>query len=158
MIRQNLHTHSTYADGKNPLEETVLEAIDKKFTILGFSEHAYVDCDDCCMTLESTESYIQEVRALQKKYANQIQIYLGLEQDIERRDTHPEVYDYMIGSGHYLIQNGDVHSVDNTKEDVQWMLENWYGNDFLRYADAYYAQLKQMADWDEVDIIAHLIS
>ncbi len=34
MIKQNLHTHSTYVDGKNPLEEMVNKAITKRFTIL----------------------------------------------------------------------------------------------------------------------------
>ena len=39
MIKQNLHTHSLYCDGKNTIEDMTLEAIQKGFTILGFSGH-----------------------------------------------------------------------------------------------------------------------
>lgn len=66
MIKQNIHTHSTYADGINSIEEMIQKAIEKHFTVLGFSEHAYVPFDDCCMSLESTEEYIQEVKTLKK--------------------------------------------------------------------------------------------
>lgn len=156
MIRQNLHTHSTYADGKNPLEEMVQKAIQKGFTTLGFSEHAYVTIDDCCMTPETTESYIQEVRGLKEKYKDQISIYLGLEQDLQHRDPHPQEYDFMIGSGHYLEHNGEWLSVDNNRETSIKIIKEWYDNDFLAFADAYYSQLIQMKDFDEIDIIAHL--
>ena len=74
MIKQNLHTHSTYVDGKNSLEEMVNKAITKRFTILGFSEHAYIPGDDCCMSPESCEAYIKEV----KQYPR-LSLFLSLE-------------------------------------------------------------------------------
>ena len=40
--KQNLHTHSTFDDGKNTIEETVLSAIEKGFDSIGFSGHAYM--------------------------------------------------------------------------------------------------------------------
>lgn len=156
MIRQNLHTHSVYVDGKDTLEEMIQTAIEKGFTKLGFSEHAYLPQDDVCMSPERTEQYIREVNHFKEKYQDQIEIYLGLEQDMCHRDPHPEVYDFLIGSGHYLEHNGEYLSVDNTKEISRHMVRDWYGNDFLKYADAYYSQLKQMADWQEVDIIGHI--
>ena len=39
MIKQNLHTHSLYCDGKDSFEEMIQTAIEKEFTILGFSSH-----------------------------------------------------------------------------------------------------------------------
>ena len=156
MIRQNLHTHSIYVDGKDTIEEMIETAIEKGFTKLGFSEHAYLEEDDVCMTQETTEQYIEEVRFFQQKYCDQIEIFLGLEQDMFYRDPHPEMYDYIIGSGHYLRKDLQVNSVDNTTDHTDFMLANWFEDDFLKYADAYYSQLKEMASWDEVDIIAHL--
>lgn len=156
MIKQNLHTHSTYADGINPLEEMVQKAIEKGFTILGFSEHAYVPFDDCCMTQKTTEDYIKEVNTLKEKYKNQIQIYLGLEQDAGYRDPHPQVYDYMIGSSHYLKHGDEILSVDYDKETSIRLINEWYGKDFLTFAKAYYDGVIQMKDWEEVDIVAHL--
>ena len=37
---QNLHTHTTYCDGKNTAEEMVQKAIELGFRSLGFSGHA----------------------------------------------------------------------------------------------------------------------
>ena len=36
-MKQNLHTHSIFCDGKDTIEEMTLEAISKGFDILGFS-------------------------------------------------------------------------------------------------------------------------
>ena len=36
----NLHTHSTFSDGKNTPEEIVLSAIEKNFLSIGFSDHS----------------------------------------------------------------------------------------------------------------------
>lgn len=156
MIRQNLHTHSTFVDGKDTLEEMVETAIEKGFTCLGFSEHAYLPQDDVCISPESTEEYIRQVNELKQKYEGRIDIFLGLEQDICFRDPHPQVYDFIIGSGHYLEKDGQYLSVDDTAQITKKMVHEWYHDDFLSYAKAYYSQLKQMADWEEVDIIAHL--
>lgn len=155
MIKQNLHTHSTYVDGKNTLEEMVLKAIEKQFTILGFSEHAYIPGDDCCMTVESTQSYIKEVRSLQKKYAGSLSICLGLEQDMRCRDPHPKVYDYVIGSKHFLEYEGEHLAVDSDVDTLQEILR-WYDGSFLRMAKAYYSDVARMKDWQEVDIVGHL--
>lgn len=42
-MKQNLHTHSIFCDGKDTIEEMTLEAISKGFDILGFSGHGYLD-------------------------------------------------------------------------------------------------------------------
>ena len=156
MIKQNLHTHSTYVDGKNPLEEMVNKAITKRFTILGFSEHAYIPGDDCCMSPESCKAYIKEVKQLKKKYKNQIEIFLGLEQDMRYRDPHPEVYDYIIGSKHFLEHDGNFLSVDYDRETSLQMIHEWYGDDFILFAKDYYTGICGMKDWQEVDIVGHL--
>ena len=38
--KQNLHTHTTYCDGKDTPEQVVLKAIEKGFNSIGFSGHA----------------------------------------------------------------------------------------------------------------------
>ena len=40
MIKTNYHTHTEFCDAKNTAEEMVLAAIEKNFSILGFSSHA----------------------------------------------------------------------------------------------------------------------
>lgn len=41
----NYHTHTVIADGKSTAEEVVIQAIDKGFSVLGFSDHAYTPYD-----------------------------------------------------------------------------------------------------------------
>ena len=39
---QNLHTHSTYCDGKDTPEEIINAALDMGFDSVGFSSHSYM--------------------------------------------------------------------------------------------------------------------
>ncbi len=156
MIKQNLHTHSLYCDGKNTLEEMIQEAIRKQFTILGFSSHAYAPLDDAGMTQEGQEKYKEEVLALKEKYKGQIEIYLGLEQDISYRTKNPETFEYIIGSKHYMEKDGKVYGIDYSKDQMKKMLLDFYQNDFLKFAKAYYEELKEMAKLDEIDIVGHI--
>ena len=44
--KQNLHIHTTYVDVKNTPEELIVEAINKRFDSIGFSEHIYIPYAD----------------------------------------------------------------------------------------------------------------
>ena len=71
----NIHTHTYHCDGKNPPEEMVLQAINEGMPALGFSGHSYTFFDESyCMSQAGTLEYIRQVRALQEKYADRIQI------------------------------------------------------------------------------------
>lgn len=57
--KQNLHIHTTYADGKDNPEALVLEAISRGFTSIGFSEHTYMPFSSYPyqMTVEDMANY-----------------------------------------------------------------------------------------------------
>ena len=44
--KQNLHIHSTYADGKDTPEEIIQEAIKRGYDSIGFSEHSFMPFSD----------------------------------------------------------------------------------------------------------------
>ena len=46
--KQNLHIHTTYADGKDTPEEMVCEAIARGGDSIGFSEHSYISFSSAC--------------------------------------------------------------------------------------------------------------
>ena len=76
----NLHTHTTFCDGKNTPEEIVLAAIDQGFSTIGFSGHGNTPFDlRYCMT--DVEGYIREVTRVRQIYGDRIEILLGLEED-----------------------------------------------------------------------------
>ena len=64
-MKQNLHTHSIFCDGKDTIEEMTLEAISKGFDILGFSGHGYLSIDDGSM--RDIKGYISEVQRIKSK-------------------------------------------------------------------------------------------
>ena len=68
-IKTNFHMHTTFADGKNTVEEMILAAIDNGGEAVGFSEHGYTPIDHSwCMMPEATDRYIENVNLYKEKY------------------------------------------------------------------------------------------
>ena len=77
---QNLHTHSTYCDGKDTPEQMLLSAMAQGFGSLGFSGHSYNPYSNYAgFSLEKEQLYKKEILRLKEKYAGKFPIYLGLE-------------------------------------------------------------------------------
>ena len=155
MIKQNLHTHSIYCDGKDTIDEMVQEAIHRDFTILGFSGHGFCKIDNCSMSLDKMEKYVQDVFVAKERYKAQIDIYLGIEQDlIGKRFEKGKPFDYIIGSVHFVPIEDHFLPVDLDKKTMQRLVE-YYGS-FLEFAKVYYEETKKLALMDEVDIVGHI--
>ena len=155
MIKQNLHTHSTYCDGKDRIEEMVQTAIEKGFTVLGFSGHGPCLVDEVAMKESDLPNYRKDILEAKEKYKDQIQIFLGIEEDISQRIPSKEPYDIVIGSKHFMFIKNQVKNVDYSKEMAREIVE-LYDGDFLKYAKDYYEDLKNIANYSEVDIVGHL--
>ena len=156
MIKQNLHTHSIYCDGKDTIEAMALEAINKGFNVLGFSGHGNCrNVDDYSMDENNTKKYIEDVLAVKEKYQDQINIFLGVEQDVlgQRFKKH-DPYDYIIGSVHF-VKAGDKYLAVDFSSDVTKEIVEYYGS-FLNYAKSYFEEVKKIANMDEVDIVGHV--
>ena len=117
---QNLHVHTTYADGKDRPEEIVLTAIEKGFSSIGFSEHTYMEFSDYPyqMTVEDMTKYKAEVDGLKEKYKGQIDIFCGLEYELFS-NVPTDCFDYLIGSVHYLDFDGKILGFDRGVEEVK---------------------------------------
>lgn len=154
-MKQNLHTHSIYCDGKDTIEALVQEAINKKFQILGFSGHGYCKpIDTYSMGYEEELNYIQEIHAMKKKYKNKIQLYLGIEQDVLGKRFDKKIYDYIIGSVHFIKVSDQYLPIDKNEVITKQIIREC-GN-FYNFAKAYYKEVKKLAYMEEVDIIGHL--
>lgn len=153
MIRENLHTHTLYCDGKNAAEEMILKAVEKSFTDIGFSGHSYMDFDESyCMT--ETEKYRFEILALKEKYKGQIRVWLGLEKDYFSNDDNA-AYDYIIGSVHYVFKNGKYFAVDESADVIKNAVENEYQGDYLSFIKDYYKEVSDIVAKTDCDIIGH---
>ena len=102
---QNLHTHSTFCDGKNTPREMIERAIELGFTSLGFSSHAKTRFADTCELRCDFSAYVTELSALKCEYADRLKIYIGTELDYYSAGIMPEEgFDYRIASVHYAIK------------------------------------------------------
>lgn len=155
MIDFDLHTHTTYCDGKNTPEEMVRSALKAGLSCLGFSGHGYAPYDtDACMTREGAAAYRAEIAALKEKYAGRITLLCGVEQDYwSEESTAP--YDYVIGSVHYVKKDGELLCVDNTPEISQAAADEHFGGDWYAFAEAYFATVADVADRTHCQIIGH---
>ncbi len=148
----NFHTHTTFCDGSNTPEEIVLSAIQKRFSAIGFSGHGNTPFDlRYCM--KDTDAYVQEIRRLQKKYKNDIQIYLGVEEDAFSL-VNREEFDYIIGSSHYFCVGNTYYSVDSGYDYLKKYLEV-FEHDIPRLAETYYRTFCDYIHRRKPDIIGH---
>ena len=153
---QNLHTHTTFCDGKNSPEEMVKAAIAAGLNSLGFSGHAPMPPPNHAWGTDPADMprYRAEVLRLRERYAGRLDIFLGLEQDFYSPPP-AESWDYIIGSVHCLQRDGDLYAVDNTPEDFCESTERYYGGDCLAFAEDYYRMVAQAADRTGCQIVGH---
>ncbi|MBR5451673.1 MAG: histidinol-phosphatase [Clostridia bacterium] len=153
---QNLHTHSTYCDGKDAPEQMILAAIEKGFKSIGFSGHSYTYFDAVSsMSPEGTEQYKKEIRSLAEKYKDKIKVFLGIEYDyFSELDTSD--YDYVIGSVHCLKFGENYYGVDSSKETTSKIIAEYFGGDGLAFAKEYYRLLADLPNRVNADIIGHI--
>lgn len=148
----NLHTHSTFCDGKNTPEEVVLSAIEKGFCSIGFSGHGYTAFDHTyCM--KDTKGYMSEINALKEKYKKDIQIYLGVEEDAFYPEPRDE-FDYVIGSSHYFLIDGKYYPIDSNPDCFNKCME-MFGSDVKTLSESYYSRFCEYILKHKPDIIGH---
>ncbi len=153
MILSNIHTHSTHCDGKNTLEEMVIEAIRLGFVSLGFSGHSetFFDRSYC---LKDTKAYCDEVYALKKKYHDQLQVYCGIEADYYSNIDCDGVFEYRIGGVHYVFYDGTYFSVDESSDKFFEAIQ-CIGS-IEKFIKLYYNNVKNMVLTQKPQVIAHL--
>lgn len=154
---QNLHTHTTYCDGKNRPEEMIKKALELGFEALGFSGHATMPDSipaAYAMTREGTEAYKREITELKEKYAGQIDIFLGIEFDA-LSDAPLDGYDYTIGSVHYIRKGDCVIDFDVSADGVRDIIDRFYDGQGMQFAREYYEELARLPQSIVPDIVGH---
>lgn len=153
-MTQNLHTHTTFCDGKNTPEEMVQSAVSLGLNSLGFSGHAPMDGPNGDWTMGDVPGYRAEVLRLREQYAGQIEIFLGLEQDFYS-PPQADSWDYVIGSVHQVQKDGAWLSVDASSEEFVRAVEHHYGGDFYAFAEDYYRRVGEIAERTGCQIVGH---
>lgn len=132
----NLHTHTTFCDGKNTVDEIVETAIEKGFRSIGFSGHGFTDFD-CTYCMKDTDAYISAVKAAKARFADKIEVYLGVEEDAFYPLPNRQDFDYTIGSSHYFRINGKNYPIDSSPKHFETCVQLFNG-DYHALTESYY--------------------
>ncbi len=157
MDKINLHSHTSFCDGKNTPEEMILAAVEHGFDAFGFSGHSYTAFDESyCMSRQTTDKYEAEIRRLAAEYSGKIRVLCGIEQDIFSGPAESR-WDYSIGSVHafYNEKNDRYIYVDYSADQMIKDCEECYGGDFLALAGDYFAAEARVIAVTGADIIGH---
>jgi len=152
---QNLHTHTTYCDGKLPAEDMVKAAIQRSGGSIGFSEHSYVPFDEeYSISVADIPRYISEVNALKVKYEGTIDVFLGLEMDYFT-DKPPDDLEYIIGTVHHVEKEGKYITVDGPARHLVQMNDEYFGGDYYAMAELYFSTVADVIHKTGADITGH---
>ncbi len=166
MSWSNLHSHCFYCDGKFEPERYIRRAIDMKVFSYGFSSHAPVPFEcGWSMRPQDTLNYVNEISILKQKYADQIQVYIGMEVDYIPgviSVDHPSIrnldLDYTIGSIHFIDQDrhGNPWEIDGKHSTFLHGLNTIFKNDIMQVVKRYFQLTRAMVREACPDIIGHL--
>lgn len=153
--KQNLHTHTTYCDGKNTPREMIERAIELGFDTIGFSGHSNTKLGiDWHMTEEGTKAYKEEIASLKAEYADRICVLCGLEYEMYS-GTPMDGFDYIIGSLHFVKTASGYVDFDGSAEGVRDVIDEHFGGEGMRLAKAYYEQFAELHKYGNFDIVGH---
>ena len=151
----NLHTHTTYCDGANTAEEMVDAAIALGCEGIGFSGHSYIEGETSWTMSESgMKQYIPEILHLKEKYKDKIEILLGIEYDIFS-DVDTSVFDYVIGSVHFVSGKQYKVPVDMYKDELDREIKRNFDGDVYKFCEDYYNKLAGVYEKTHCDIVGH---
>jgi len=162
----NFHSHCNFCDGRASMETFVQYAISKKLTKYGISSHAPVSFETrWAMKEDDLSEYVQEFNRLKIKYADKIELYLGLEVDYfpnEKDAIFNSVkdipLDYRIGSIHFIdnYEDGTRWIIDGNAHAFKMATEVIYDNDVKRIVKRYFELSEEMIEKTSFDIIGHM--
>lgn len=161
----NAHTHTTFCDGKSTHQEMLEAAKQLGFVSLGFSGHGDQGFDHAySMGQGRQKEYHKALRlmqAQQKEEGEGPRLWVGLEQDGATpealKELNKELFDYIIGSTHYLCPDyeGASVAVDGDPVLLTKYVERTFDGDWMEMVKTYYDDHVHMLLHDRPQIIGH---
>ena len=160
----NYHSHCLYCDGRANMEDFIRFAISEGFTSYGISSHAPLPFSTAwTMEWDRMDDYLSEFSRLKKKYADKIELAIGLEIDYLNEESNPSLpcfqklpLDYRIGSVHMLYnEKSEVVDVDVPADIFKQIVDEQFGGDLEHVVRLYYGRLRRMLELGGFDIVGH---
>lgn len=149
------HSHSTFSDGKNTMEDMVLASIEAGIEVLGLSDHSDSPYQDYCMRKERYPEYLAEIERLQKKYSDRITLLKGIELDYYSDPEITKQLDYFIGSVHELVFEDRYYGIDHALSLQQACVEREFGGDVHGFEQNYFDTVVAHIQKNKPTIVGH---
>ena len=155
----NYHSHCLYCDGRANMEDFIRFAISE-----GFTSHAPLPFSTAwTMEWDRMDDYLSEFSRLKEKYADKIELAIGLEIDYLDEDSNPSLprfqdlpLDYRIGSVHMLYSpEREIVDIDTPADTFRQLIDKHFDGDLDYVVHLYYKNLLRMVELGGFDIVGH---
>jgi histidinol phosphate phosphatase hisJ family len=146
------------------MEDFIRFAISEGFSSYGISSHAPLPFSTAwTMEWDRMDDYLSEFSRLKAKYADEIELAVGLEIDYLNEESNPSLsrfqelpLDYRIGSVHMLYSpEGKVVDIDTPADHFRELVDAHFGGDLDFVVRLYYKNLLRMVELGGFDIVGH---
>ena len=151
----NVHVHSRWCDGLNTITEMTEAAIRLGFSDIGFSSHSAVSFDPEFHGISCYEGYREEIYTLNERYAGQINLLCGIEQDM-LSEIDRSLFDYIILSAHYFRpKDGRIDTIDSSPEQLEATFRERFGGNGIDMAEDNFSFIADEVKKRKPDIVGH---
>jgi len=165
----NFHSHCTFCDGRSKPEDYINSAISSKFRAYGFSSHSPLPFVTFWnMLIQDMPEYIAEINRLKNKYADIIEIYLGMEIDYLDPTFNASIpyfqslpLDYRISSIHFIpwafpLLEQNMVCIDGSYEDFVEGVNKHFSGSIRRITKIFFESSMHMVEAGGFDIVGHI--
>lgn len=155
MRYSNIHTHSSFSDGRHSIDENIESAIAQNMLSLGFSDHSYTACDTSyCMKEDDIPEYLNCIGRGKEKYRDAIKIFSGIELDYySHMDT--SLFDFVIASVHYINRGEDVFPVDFSADVQKQCVDRVFAGNVIDFAKCYFDMVVEHVNNVKPQLVGH---
>lgn len=140
------HTHTHFSDGRQSREEMVQAAIAFDMYAIGFSDHAPMEFEPKYPERQEwIEESIRETDRLKKEYEGKIEIFAGLELDVNV-DIDVSGLDYLLEANHFIKVGDDYVPTDWSADHIREGADKHFGGDIFGFFRHYYEELSRAGD------------
>ncbi len=148
--------HSLWDDGRNSCREMLDACRREGLASGGISVHSPMPFpSDWTIGSEQLSGYLQELDGLRRELYPGFRVLCGIEWDVLSTGVDLSLFDYVIGSVHYLPVWEIPPSVDNTPEELDETIRYYFDGDADKAAECYFQELLKVAADPHVRICGH---
>lgn len=161
----NLHSHTQFCDGREPMARMAGQALACGMKHYGFTPHSPIPLPSSCNMLAlCVDEYIAEFKRLKELYDGRINLYLSMEIDYlgDRWGASNEYFDrlpldYRLSSVHFIPTPDGSKEIDVDGRPQQFIgkMAQYFDNDIRYVVDTFYARTLAMIESGGFDIIGH---